>query len=189
MTCKETKIGNTPWPETQRLRLCERDMADNMACGGGDKCIPILCPDAQTLGGVFNDMCGYGYATLCRRMVTDDCYGCQVNHPSQRNHPCLYMDEEDMKEYRQRSLACMEFKKLYEDFTESMDRLGLKPEMPGEDVLRQIFEKWYKEQEHTILQGGDEDQGADGVEEENSDSESRHTRTHIRETVFRMMEM
>ncbi|KAI8493253.1 hypothetical protein Bbelb_292570 [Branchiostoma belcheri] len=69
-----------------------------------------------------------------------DCDGCQVDHPSQRRHHCLFLDVEDMKEYGRRTLASMSFRKMYGDFFRLTAYLCELGQVPSVESMRQKAE-------------------------------------------------
>ncbi|KAI8502535.1 hypothetical protein Bbelb_201230 [Branchiostoma belcheri] len=131
-----------------------------MARGGNDN-VPDLPVDEQTLGNVFREICGHRYRETFGRLMSTDCYRCQVDHPSQRHHPCLFLHDDELREYGHRSLANMLFMKVYADFIE---------QFPPLESMRQKYEEWRQDMQRSI----DADQ-----EEETGQEEEKESGCHI----------
>ncbi|KAI8498117.1 hypothetical protein Bbelb_240610 [Branchiostoma belcheri] len=107
---------------------------------GGNVNVPDLPLDEQTLGNVFLEVCGHRYEQMFHKFMIADCDGCQVDHPSQRRHHCLFLDVEDMKEYGRRTLASMSFRKMYSDFFGLTAYLCELDQVPSVESMRQKAE-------------------------------------------------
>ncbi|KAI8496035.1 hypothetical protein Bbelb_264510 [Branchiostoma belcheri] len=127
-------------------------------------------------------MCDYGYTKLRVLIVSDDYYECQVDHPSQRKR----RRRGPSKEYRERSLACMAFRELYEDFSDCMERLDLGVKLPTEDAMCKKLEQWYTERVEIISRDPD-DFGRDRNENQVAGG-SQHVRALVRDIVIDMLE-
>ncbi|KAI8493229.1 hypothetical protein Bbelb_292330 [Branchiostoma belcheri] len=117
---------------------------------GGNVNVPDLPLDEQTLGNVFLEVCGHRYEQMFHKFMIADCDGCQVDHPSQRRHHCLFLDVEDMKEYGRRTLASMSFRKMYSDFFGLTAYLCELDQVPSVESMRQKYEKWCQEMHRSI---------------------------------------
>ena len=59
-------------------------------------------------------------------LVVKECYGCEVDHPSQRRHECLMMPGEDrMLFYFDKARENIESKNVMEDFVEALKEKGI----------------------------------------------------------------
>ncbi|KAI8517544.1 Transcription factor SOX-4 [Branchiostoma belcheri] len=124
-----------------------------MARGGNDN-VPDLPVDEQTLGNVFREICGHRYRETFGRLMSADCYGCKVDHPSQRHHPCLFLHDDELREYGHRSLANMLFRKVYADFVGLTVYLCEQEQVPPLESMRQKYEEWRQDMQRST----DEDQ-------------------------------
>ncbi|KAI8503619.1 hypothetical protein Bbelb_185900 [Branchiostoma belcheri] len=104
---------------------------------------------AQTLGNVFREICGHRYRETFGRLMSAHCYGCQVDHPSQRHYPCLFLHDDELREYGQRSLANMLFRKVYADFVGLTVYLCEQEQVPPLESMRQKYEEWRQDMQRS----------------------------------------
>ena len=77
---------------------------------------------------------------ICK-LVSQNCYGCSINHPSQREHDCLMMEaEERLWTYFDDALIKGSEESVMESF---MDRLkDMKPSVNGLELLKYTCKDW-----------------------------------------------
>ena len=76
-------------------------------------------------------------------MVLENCEGCRVDHPSQRQHDCLMMeDEQKMWLYFDTALEKVSEAKVVETFVNSLQ--DLKPTVNGLELLKYTCQDWRK---------------------------------------------
>ncbi|KAI8512033.1 hypothetical protein Bbelb_111330 [Branchiostoma belcheri] len=127
---------------------------------GGPNDLPV---ESTVVENVFLEVCEYRYGQIVRRLVERDCLGCEISHPSQKRHACLYLDNDDMNEYRRRSLDSLDFRKLYGDYYGITGHLCDVDEVPSPKFMLRKYEKWYNE---TLERTMEEDAETDGEEED-----------------------
>ncbi|KAI8502514.1 hypothetical protein Bbelb_201020 [Branchiostoma belcheri] len=124
---------------------------------GGRYDLPV---DSAVVWNAFRELLRQRYASTYRRLVSEACYGCLVDHPSQRNHFCLVMDDEDIKEFGRKTLSHMGFRTLYRDYFNLTACMVDAEEVPAPSSLHLEFEKWREEVWRSIESGGEESNGA-----------------------------
>ncbi|KAI8516762.1 hypothetical protein Bbelb_053430 [Branchiostoma belcheri] len=157
--------GGARWCGSERAKQPRSNTAlttDNIMARGGNDNVPDLPVDDQTLGNVFREICGHRYRETFGRLMSADCYGCQVDHPSQRHHPCLFLHDDELREYGHRSLANMLFRKVYADFVGLTVYLCEQEQVPPLETMRQKYEEWRQDMQRSI----DADQEKETGEEE-----------------------
>ena len=77
-------------------------------------------------------------ASEISKMVTQDCNGCRINHPSQRQHPCLYLEpDERIYLYSDAALEAVSTEKIVRTFlTET------KLHMKGLEIIKYTPDEW-----------------------------------------------
>ncbi|KAI8486127.1 hypothetical protein Bbelb_362270 [Branchiostoma belcheri] len=181
-TCTQ-KLPETEFPTSQNKPLQERSSRpksrgptqpwktlDREACScrlttSWPVGVTTTCPtyvDEQALGNVSREICGHRYRETFRRLMSADCYGCQVDYPSQRHHPCLFLHDDELREYGRRSLANILFLKVYADFICLTVYLYEQEHFPPLESMRQKYEEWRQNMQCSI----DADQEKETGEEE-----------------------
>lgn len=80
-------------------------------------------------------------ASNISRLVTENCNGCLIDHPSQRQHDCLMMErDEQLCLYYDRALEKVSEANVMKAFTESLN--DIKPSVNGFEMLKYTCDDW-----------------------------------------------
>ncbi|KAI8501303.1 hypothetical protein Bbelb_205740 [Branchiostoma belcheri] len=160
---------------------------DNIMARGGNDNVPDLPVDEETLGNVFREICGHRYRETFGRLMSADCYGCQVDHPSQRHHPCLFLHDDELREYGHRSLANMLFRKVYADFVGLTVYLCEQEQVPPLESMRQKYEEWRQDMQRSIDADQEKETGEEEKEGGCDNDKSGSVHPWIRDMIERVL--
>ena len=74
-------------------------------------------------------------ASVINQLVVENCNGCIIDHPSQRQHPCLMMEsDERLSMYFDDTLSKISEARVMENFMNSLN--DIKPRVNGLELLK-----------------------------------------------------
>ena len=77
-------------------------------------------------------------ASVINQLVVENCNGCIIDHPSQRQHPCLMMEsDERLSMYFDDALSKISEARVMENFMNSLN--DIKPRVNGLELLKYTF--------------------------------------------------
>ena len=80
-------------------------------------------------------------ASVINQLVVENCNGCIIDHPSQRQHPCLMMEsDERLSMYFDDALSKISEARVMENFMNSLN--GIKPRVNGLGLLKYTCNDW-----------------------------------------------
>ena len=80
-------------------------------------------------------------ASVIKQLVVENCNGCIIDHPSQRQHPCLMMEsDERLSMYFDDALSKISEARVMENFMNSLN--DLKPRVNGLELLKYTCYDW-----------------------------------------------
>ena len=80
-------------------------------------------------------------ASVINQLVVENCNGCIIDHPSQRQHPCLMMErDERLSMYFDDALSKISETRVMENFMNSLN--DLKPRVNGLELLKYTCYDW-----------------------------------------------
>ena len=80
-------------------------------------------------------------ASAINQLVVENCNGCIIDHPSQRQHPCLMMEsDERLSMYFDDALLKISEAKVMENFMNSLS--DIKPRVNGLELLKYTCYDW-----------------------------------------------
>jgi hypothetical protein len=80
-------------------------------------------------------------SSVISNLVVENCNGCIIDHPSQRQHPCLMMEsDERLFLYFDEALSRISEAKIIERFMESLNEI--KPTVNGLELLKYTCQDW-----------------------------------------------
>ena len=83
-------------------------------------------------------------ASVINQLVVENCNGCIIDHPSQRQHPCLMMEsDERLSLYFDDALSWASEAKVMENFMNSLN--DIKPRVNGLELLKYTCYDWRTE--------------------------------------------
>ena len=76
-------------------------------------------------------------------IIKENCYGCEIDHPSQRQHHCLMYDqEESIYMYFEELLTAVKQDEILLSWTEIVDSLDISPELVAFHKLKIYDKDW-----------------------------------------------
>ena len=80
-------------------------------------------------------------ASVINQLVVENCNGCIIDHPSQRQHPCLMMEsDERLSMYFDDALSKISEARVMENFMNSLT--DIKPRVNGLELLKYTCYDW-----------------------------------------------
>ena len=80
-------------------------------------------------------------ASVINQLVVENCNGCIIDHPSQRQHPCLMMEsDERLSMYFDDALSKISEARVMENFMNSLN--DIKPRVNGLELLKYTCYDW-----------------------------------------------
>ena len=80
-------------------------------------------------------------ASVINQLVVDNCNGCIIDHPSQRQHPCLMMEsDERLSMYFDDASSKISEARVMENFMNSLNHI--KPRVNGLELLKYTCYDW-----------------------------------------------
>ena len=80
-------------------------------------------------------------ASVINQLVVENCNGCIIDHPSQRQHPCLMMEsDERLSLYFDDALSKVSEASVMENFMNSLN--DIKPRVNGLELLKYTCYDW-----------------------------------------------
>ena len=80
-------------------------------------------------------------ASVINQLVVENCNGCIIDHPSQRQHPCLMMEsDERLSMYLDDALSKISESRVMENFMNSLN--DIKPRVNGLELLKYTCYDW-----------------------------------------------
>ena len=85
--------------------------------------------------------CAEEIASVINQLVVENCNGCIIDHPSQRQHPCLMMEsDERLSMYFDDALSKISEARVMENFMNSLN--DIKPRVNGLELLKYTCYDW-----------------------------------------------